>query len=227
VKLAHQSRKLPPVFLSAFSRSHQSDSSYLHLNSLDRPKFEKITMSLLLLARSSTLSTLPATPLRAFVEVDPKCHPLLRKPRTNPLLMINVYDGTASLWPTYRRSLSHQSDGNQKQLFVQDENFSYCRSRFRSTTQFWDNYNVIVFSDGYKQAGFNAVKLAPSIPTSLDLMLIRKDGIRISRWRPGISNKNKLVSGFRRERRRRQRAVTKTHGAKAVGSRALLTSPLP
>ncbi len=59
---------------------------------------------------------------------------------------------------------------------MQDENFSSLSLKVPFYDNFGDNYNVIVFSDGYKQAGFTPVKLAPSIPTSLDLMLIPKDG---------------------------------------------------
>jgi len=39
-----------------------------------------------------------------------------------------------------------------------------------------DNYTVVVFSDEYKQAGFTPVKLSPTAPTVLDLMLVPKDG---------------------------------------------------
>ena len=91
-------------------------------------------------------------------------------------LLINVYDGTRQPLADGTDVLYRIIDGNQKQLFVQDENFSSLSLKVPFYDNFGDNYNVIVFSDGYKQAGFTPVKLAPSIPTSLDLMLIPKDG---------------------------------------------------
>jgi len=106
-------------------------------------------------------------------------------------LLINVYDGPASLWPTVRRSLSHHRR-ESKQLFVQDENFSSLSLKVPFYDNFGDNYNVIVFRT--LQAGrLYACEARAFHSTSLDLMLIPKDGILISRWRPGISLKRNCV----------------------------------
>ena len=91
-------------------------------------------------------------------------------------LLINVYDGTRQPLANGTDVLYRIIDGNQKQLFVQDENFSSLSLKVPFYDNFGDNYTVIVFSDGYKQAGFTPLKLSPSIPTTVDLMLIPKDG---------------------------------------------------
>jgi hypothetical protein len=59
---------------------------------------------------------------------------------------------------------------------VQDENSSALSLKVPFYDNFGDNYTAIVFSDGYQQAGFTPLKLSPSVPTNLDLMLIPKDG---------------------------------------------------
>jgi hypothetical protein len=90
-------------------------------------------------------------------------------------LQINVYDGTRQPLASGTDVLYRVIDGNQKQLFVQDENFSSLPLKLPFYDNFGDNYTVIVFSDGYKQAGFTPLKLSPSLPTNVDLMLIPKD----------------------------------------------------
>jgi hypothetical protein len=91
-------------------------------------------------------------------------------------LQIKVYDGTRQPLADGTDVLYRIIDGNQKQLFVQDENFSSLSLKVPFYDNFGDNYTVIVFSDGYKQAGFTPVKLSPSLDTNIDLMLIPKDG---------------------------------------------------
>jgi hypothetical protein len=91
-------------------------------------------------------------------------------------LQVNVYDGTGNPLASGTDVLYRVIDGNQKQLFVEDQNFSSLSLKVPFYDNFGDNYTVIVFSDGYRQAGFTPLKLSPDLPTNIDLMLIPKDG---------------------------------------------------
>ena len=95
---------------------------------------------------------------------------------TSPL-MVNVFDGTRQTSPAGTDILYRVIDGNQKQIYTQDQKKSslYLKG-LPFYDNFGDNYTVIVSSDGYRQAGFTPIKLSPAISSRIDLMLIPKDG---------------------------------------------------
>ncbi len=97
------------------------------------------------------------------------------KPATIPdtcHLQIRVFDGTRNLFPATTSILYRIIDANQKQLYVGEKKNAVVSFSFEAHDNFLDNYSVIVFADGYKQAGFTPMKLSRSTPVTLDLMLI-------------------------------------------------------
>ena len=98
-------------------------------------------------------------------------------PSTTSPLMVNVFDGTRQTSPAGTDILYRVIDGNQKQIYRQDQKKSslYLKG-LPFYDNFGDNYTVIVSSDGYRQAGFTPIKLSPAISSRIDLMLIPKDG---------------------------------------------------
>jgi len=96
--------------------------------------------------------------------------------KTSPL-MINVFDGTRQPFPVGTDILYRVIDGNQKQIYTQDQRKpSLYFKGLPFYDNFGDNYTVIASSDGYRQAGFTPIKLSPPISSRVDLMLIPDDG---------------------------------------------------
>jgi hypothetical protein len=90
-------------------------------------------------------------------------------------LTVNVYDGTRNLLNPGVDILYRLFDGNQKALPPQE--LSQSSVRFTDLpffNNFGDNYRVIVFADGYYQAGYTPVPLSPTLPAVLDVMLVPK-----------------------------------------------------
>lgn len=90
-------------------------------------------------------------------------------------LTVNVYDGTRKPFPAGINVLYRVFDGNQKQLASLEKPVSSIDFTVPFYDNFGDNYRVIVFSDGYHQAGYAPVKLSAQAPATLDLMLIPKN----------------------------------------------------
>src|SRR5439155_16752634 len=92
--------------------------------------------------------------------------------KTSPL-MINVFDGTRQPFPVSTDILYRVIDGNQKQVYAQDQQKpSLYFKGLPFFDNFGDNYTVIVSSDGHRQAGFTPIKLSPTISSKVDIMLI-------------------------------------------------------
>ena len=91
-------------------------------------------------------------------------------------LQIRVFDGTRNPFPDRKDVLYRVIDANQKQIVQEERQASVLNCVFGFHDNFMDSYTVVVFADGYKQAGFTPVALSPTLPTTLDLMLIPKDG---------------------------------------------------
>ena len=101
------------------------------------------------------------------------------KPASQPdkcSLQIRAFDGTRNPFPDAKDVLYRVIDANQNQLVQEERKTSALTCVFDFHDNFMDNYTVVVFSDGYKQAGFTPVQLSPTGPTVLDLMLVPKDG---------------------------------------------------
>src|SRR5258708_15725482 len=92
-------------------------------------------------------------------------------------LTVNVFDGTRKPFPDGVNVLYRIFDGNQKQLASPEKPVSSIDFTVPFYDNFGDNYRVIVFSDGYHQAGYTPVKLSPEAPVNLDLMLIPKNAV--------------------------------------------------
>lgn len=99
-----------------------------------------------------------------------------KQPSGSPL-MVNIFDGTRQPFPTGTDILYRVIDGNQKQLYTQDQNKpSLYFKDLPFYDNFGDNYTVIASSDSYRQAGFTPIKLSPTVSSGIDLMLIPDDG---------------------------------------------------
>lgn len=87
-------------------------------------------------------------------------------------LRLRIFDGTRQLFSAPAKFLVTITDGNQTQHYRD----YYASNDLTFTVPFFDNfgdnYTVIVWAEGYQQAGFVPVKLSNAYPTELDLMLI-------------------------------------------------------
>src|ERR1035441_8915215 len=89
------------------------------------------------------------------------------------VLNLRLFDGTGQLFPAGTQALVTVTDGNQKQIVRQDFNAGQITI---NGLPFYDNhgddYAVIAYVDGYKQAGYAPVELSPDAPVTVDLMLV-------------------------------------------------------
>src|ERR1700704_4654799 len=89
--------------------------------------------------------------------------------------MVSVFDGTREPYSDQAKLLITVRDGNQKD---QSRKFHDEPSVFFTDLPLFDNfgddYAVLAAADGYKDAGFFPVKLAPKVVQTVDLMLIPK-----------------------------------------------------
>ena len=87
--------------------------------------------------------------------------------------MVNVFDGTRQLYSDHAELLITARDGNQNN---QSRDFHDKSSVFFTDLplfdNFGDNYAFLAAADGYRDAGFFPVKLAPKVVRIVDLMLI-------------------------------------------------------
>jgi hypothetical protein len=92
---------------------------------------------------------------------------------TSGRAMVNVFDGTRSLYSDHAPILITVRDGNQQ---VESSGFHDDPSVFFSGlplfNNFGDDYAFLASADGYKDAGFFPVKLAANVDLTVDLMLI-------------------------------------------------------
>lgn len=92
-------------------------------------------------------------------------------------IMLNIFDGSRQLIGTgVKNLLVRIIDGNQKQLPSQ----FLKGGSFRFDVPFYDNlgdfYTVLASADNYKQAGFTPIHVGPTVPQTVDLMLLPSDG---------------------------------------------------
>lgn len=93
-------------------------------------------------------------------------------------LNVRIFDGTGQAFPINAKVLVTITDGNQKQI-VRDY-FSGGAVTFTGLPfydNFGDNYSVIAYVDGFRQAGYAPVALSPKAPVTVDIMLIPKDPV--------------------------------------------------
>ena len=91
-------------------------------------------------------------------------------------LRLRIFDGSRQLFSKPADFLVKIVDGNQTQHVWRDytqNDITFNGLPFYNNL--FDNYTVVVSSDGYKQAGYQPVKLSNSYTTTLDIMLIADD----------------------------------------------------
>jgi hypothetical protein len=92
-------------------------------------------------------------------------------------LMVNIFDGTRKPIGSSVKVLTRIIDGNQHQWYG---NYRKGPSLYFKNlpvfNNFGDNYTVIVWAEGYKQAGFTPIKIAQGICQHIDLMLLPENG---------------------------------------------------
>jgi hypothetical protein len=87
-----------------------------------------------------------------------------------------VVDGTRQSLPATVDVLYTIRDGNQNNAFRDFRQTSSLRvNGLPFFNNFGDQYAVIASADGYQQAGFVPVHVAPNVPQQVDLMLLRND----------------------------------------------------
>jgi hypothetical protein len=90
-------------------------------------------------------------------------------------LQLRTFDGTRQLFSSPAQFLITITDGNKTQLirnYYPDNDITFELPFYEN---FGDNYTVVVWADGYKQAGFSPVILSDQNPHVLDIMLIPND----------------------------------------------------
>jgi hypothetical protein len=90
-------------------------------------------------------------------------------------LRLCIYDGTRQLFAAPAKFLITITDGNFTQRIRDYYSSNDTTFELPFFDNFGDNYTVVVYVDGYKQAGYTPVKLSNSYITTLDIMLIAND----------------------------------------------------
>jgi hypothetical protein len=89
-------------------------------------------------------------------------------------LKVNVFDGTREPMDTNSVSVLYRIiDGHQRKVVEKESSSSSVQfNGLPFYDNFGDNYTVIAWAKGYRQAGFTPVKLHPDHPIEIDLMLL-------------------------------------------------------
>lgn len=92
-------------------------------------------------------------------------------------LMVSIFDGTRKPISNSTEVLIRIIDGNQHEWHAKYRKGPHHYFRNLPTFQnFGDNYTVVVWTKGYKQAGFTPLRIAQGICQHIDLMLVPEDG---------------------------------------------------
>lgn len=87
-------------------------------------------------------------------------------------LLLRIYDGSRQLFQKQAQFLVTITDGNQNQQYRDYVSGNQTEFDLPFFDNLGDNYSVVVWADGYQQAGFTPVKLSDGSDTTLDVMLI-------------------------------------------------------
>jgi hypothetical protein len=90
-------------------------------------------------------------------------------------LRIRIFDGSRQLFAAKASFLITITDGNRTQhvrTYFDSNDLTFSLPFFDN---FGDNYTVLVYADGHKQAGFTPIKLSDEYDSTLDLMLVPND----------------------------------------------------
>lgn len=132
----------------------------------------------------------------------PSAAPLVIKPAVNPatgFVTVNVFNGARQPMPQGTQILLTVHDGAQNQLYRDYVAGPSVKLELPFHNNFADNYSIVVFVDGYMQAGFQPVVIGPNIPGQLDLMLLPKNGsfhFGAARWADVVATKPLVAQIF-------------------------------
>lgn len=90
-------------------------------------------------------------------------------------LQVRIFDGTRQLFSAPAQFLITITDGNQKQLIREYYDSPIQSFELPFYDNFGDDYSVVVWAQGYRQAGFTPVKLSDTNAVTLDIMLVADD----------------------------------------------------
>jgi len=91
-------------------------------------------------------------------------------------LSIHIFDGSRKPAPANLEVLYTVTDGNQNQVFRDFVKGPDCRiTGLRYFNNFGDRYTVLAWANGYFQAGFTPIIVAPNLAPEVDLMLLGRD----------------------------------------------------
>ena len=91
-------------------------------------------------------------------------------------LRLRIFDGSRQLFSKPANFLVRIVDGNQTQhVWHEYSNNDLTFEGLPFFDNLFDNYTVVISSDGYRQAGYQPVKLSNAYTTTLDIMLIPND----------------------------------------------------
>ncbi|MCC7176461.1 MAG: hypothetical protein IT159_14810 [Bryobacterales bacterium] len=113
--------------------------------------------------------------------------------RTRPCsIRISLFSGNRTAFEATDGVLITLRDGNQKQIYRHYVRNPVCTiSNLPFHDNFADNYTVLAWAKGYRQAGFTPVKVTRELPASVDLMLLGEDaGFNFSQARWGVLRRN-------------------------------------
>jgi hypothetical protein len=90
-------------------------------------------------------------------------------------LLLRIFDGSRELFSSAANFLVTITDGNKTQQVRDYFQFSELPFDLPFFDNFGDNYTVVVWAEGYKQAGFTPVILSNTYEKILDIMLVPDD----------------------------------------------------
>jgi hypothetical protein len=95
-------------------------------------------------------------------------------PAPNPetAIVVRIFDGSREAFPSPKDILLTIKDGDQRQIVRDFIDSSSVKTPVIPTGTSADNYTVIAFAKGYKQAGFFPVKIRPLSTQIVDIMLV-------------------------------------------------------
>src|ERR1700729_1729793 len=87
-------------------------------------------------------------------------------------LQLRIFDGTRKLFVPANEFLVTVTDGEQTQRYRNYYDGNEINFDVPFFNNFGDNYTVVVWKDGFKQAGFTPVVLSDQFVRTVDIMLV-------------------------------------------------------
>jgi hypothetical protein len=115
------------------------------------------------------------------------------------VLNLNIFDGKRQPFPPGTPVLVTIVDGQQNQLYRDNVPRPDVSFSLPIHNNLADNYSVLASANGYRQAGFQPVKMSAGIPQSLNLMLLPNNGtfhFAQAKWTDIVAKKQKLSQLF-------------------------------